>query len=58
MEVGRGWIEGIGNLKAEKEVNVGLNKKRRENAKNVLGGMHTVGEQSVQARMDGYQSIM
>lgn len=39
-------------------MNVGHEKERRENAKNVLGGVHSVGEQSVQAKMNGYQSIM
>jgi len=39
-------------------VSVGHKRERRENAKNVLGGVHSVGEQSVQAKIDGYQSIM
>ena len=53
-------IEGIWDLEGEKEeVSVGHTiKKKGENAKNVLGGVHSVGEQTVQARMDGYQSIM
>jgi len=39
-------------------VKVGHEKEIRENAKNVLGSVHSVGEQSVQAKMNGYQSIM
>ena len=51
MEREWGEEEGVG-LQGRKK------KKKGENAKKVLGGVHSVGEQSVQAKMNGYQSIM